>query len=97
MLISKSYAVGDIVSFKIVNGDEIIGRIANDNFANGYEVERPCTVMPSAKGIGLIQSLFTGTDSKVTLQQQHVIMHSPTIKEMQDHYIQTTTGITLAR
>ena len=51
--------------------------------------------MPSQKGLGLIQSLFTSDLNKsIVLQKAHVMLHSPTIKDMEDHYIQTTTGIT---
>ena len=93
MLVSKKYAEGDIVSFKLVTGDEVVAKIAAEQ-DDGFLVEKPCTVMPSPQGMGLIQSLFTGdTEKKVTLRYDHVIMHSPSIDAMQKHYIKTTTGI----
>lgn len=93
MLVSKKYHSGDIVSFKIVTGDELIARIVEET-DDGYSVEKPCTVMPSAQGIGLMQSLFTAdADAKITLQKQHVLMHAASIDQMQKHYIKTTTGI----
>ena len=93
MLISKGYQEGDIVSFKLINGDEIVARIISiDN--NNYEISHPCTVMPGPQGMGLIQSLFTAdSDVNVVLQKDHVIMHAPSIDQMQKHYIKTTTGI----
>lgn len=96
MLISKSsYDAGDILTFKIVNGDEIVAKLVEQNTA-GFVVERPCTVVPSAKGIGLLQSLFTGElEQHVTLEKQHVIMHAATVKDVRNHYIQTTSGIAL--
>jgi hypothetical protein len=93
MLISKGYQEGDIVSFKIVNGDEIVGRIINAG-PDGFEISKPCTVMPGPQGMGLIQSLFTAdADASVVLRKEHVIMHAPSIDQMQKHYIKTTTGI----
>lgn len=93
MLVSKKYSVGDIVSFKLVNGDEIIARVVEENDGS-YVVEKPCTAMPSPQGIGLIQSLFSAdADVKVTLHREHVIMHAASIDAMQKHYIKTTTGI----
>ncbi len=94
MLISNnSYAAGDVVSFKLTNGDEIVGRVEQDN-ADSFRVERPCTVVPSQKGIMLISSLFTSEpDVTVTLSKNHVLYHAPTVKEIQSHYIQVTTGI----
>lgn len=93
MLISKGYQAGDIVSFKLINGDEIVARIISiDN--NNYEISKPCTVMPGPQGMGLIQSLFTAdADVNVILQKDHVLMHAPSIDQMQKHYIKTTTGI----
>ena len=93
MLVSKGYQHGDIVSFKLVTGDEIVARISEEA-DTGFTIERPCTVMPSPQGMGLIQSLFTvDADRTVTLSKQHVIMHAPSIDAMQKHYIKTTTGI----
>mgnify|MGYP000387827040 CR=1 FL=1 len=90
---SQKFDKDDIVSFKLVNGDEIIAKIVSDD-AMSYLVDRPCTVVPSAQGIGLMQSLFTSDVRKpVPLSKQHVMMASETIKEMQSHYIKTTTGI----
>jgi hypothetical protein len=94
MLLSKSrLTAGDIVAFKIVNGDEIIGKLIQED-ADSYEIDRPCTVVPSQQGIGLIQSMFTA-DPKITINisKSHVIMHAPVIPQMESHYIQTTTGI----
>lgn len=93
MLIQKGYQEGDIVSFKIVNGDEIVARIVSTD-GEGYEISKPCTIMPGPQGMGLIQSLFTAdADVNVRLLKQHVIMHAPSIDQMQKHYIKTTTGI----
>ena len=93
MLVSRSYQEGDIVSFKLATGDEIVARIASSD-ADSFEIFKPCTVMPSPQGMGLIQSLFTAdADVNVRLQKQHIIMHAPSIDAMQKHYIKTTTGI----
>jgi hypothetical protein len=93
MLENKGYAKDDIVSFKIVNGDEIVARIVEQDDA-GFTVSKPTTVMPSQQGLGLIQSLFTvELDKTVRLEKQHVMMHAPTVKDVQNHYIKTTTGI----
>jgi hypothetical protein len=93
MLVTKGYQAGDIVSFKLITGDEIVARIV-DAGPNGFEVSKPCTVMPGPQGIGLIQSLFTAdSDVDVVLSKEHVLMHAPSIDQMQKHYIKTTTGI----
>jgi hypothetical protein len=93
MLINRGYSTGDIVCFKIVNGDEIVAKILETTDA-GFVIERPCTVIPSAKGIGLMQSLISADINKsTTLKNEHVMMHAPVINDIQNHYLRTTTGI----
>lgn len=95
MLVNKqeSYVKDQIVTFKLVNGDEIVAKVLEET-PNDFAVSKPCTVMPGPQGLGLIQSLFTGELNKsVRLEKQHVMMHSPTVKDVVNHYIQTTTGI----
>lgn len=92
MLVSK-YEENQIVSFKLVNGDEIVAKVVEEN-ADGFTVSKPCTVMPSQQGIGLLQSLFTSNlDKNVTLDKKHIMLHAPTIKDIENHYVKTTTGI----
>jgi hypothetical protein len=95
MFISKSkpYEKGDVVSFKMVNGDEIVARIVEDNNME-WAIERPTTVALQPKGIMLIASLMTAEpDFKTSINKQHVLYHAPSAKEVVDYYIQTTTGI----
>jgi len=93
MLVNKGYAEGDIVCFKLVNGDEVIAKVVSDT-ADAFVVSKPCTVVPSQKGLGLIQSMFSAElNNSVTLNKSHVMMHSPVVDDIKNHYIQTTTGI----
>ena len=93
MLQTNKYERDQIVSFKIVNGDEIIAKIVEET-DQGFIVSKPCTVMPSQQGLGLLQSLFTSDLSKnITLSKSHVMFHALTQKDVENHYIQTTTGI----
>ena len=93
MLEKPGYAKDTVVSFKIVNGDEIVAKVVEEN-TNGFIINKPTTVMPSQKGLALMQSLFTSDLNKnITLDKRHVMMHSPTVKDVEDYYIQTTTGI----
>ena len=93
MLVTNKYAEDDIVTFKIVNGDEIVAKIVEES-DDAFTVSKPCTVMPSQKGLGLIQSLFTSeVEKNIQLSKRHVMMHSPTVKDVENHYIKTVTGI----
>ena len=93
MLEKSGYSKDTVVTFKIVNGDEIVAKVVEEN-ANSYIVSKPTTVMPSQQGLGLIQSMFTSELNKsITLSKSHVMMHAPTVEDVKNHYIETTTGI----
>lgn len=94
MLISnQKIADGDIVSFKISNGDEIVAKVVSQTDAT-YLLSKPCLVVPSERGIGLMQAMFSGNpDKNVELNKSSVMMMSETIDQLQTHYLKTTTGI----
>jgi DNA-binding NtrC family response regulator len=95
MLIQKSNSIekGDITVFKLANGDEIISRI-DEVTDSTYVLDRPCLVMPSQQGIGLIQAMFsTDKTARVILNKAHVMMTANAVDAMEKHYVQTTTGI----
>lgn len=94
MLISKqNISIGDIVCFKLVNGDEIIAKLV-ENTTEKFLVSKPCTVVPSPQGIGLMQSLFCGDiNTDIEFRKDHVLMFAPVVKEIESHYLSTTTGI----
>mgnify|MGYP003353212048 CR=1 FL=1 len=94
MLISNSkVAVGDIVSLKLTNGDEIVGRVVSMD-GDYYTVSKPTLVVPSPQGIGLINALFS-VDPQIDVQfaKSHVMVIAPTFDKLQQYYIQATTGI----
>ncbi len=93
MLITSKYEKDQVVSFKIMNGDELVAKIVEET-DDAFVISKPTTVMPSQQGLGLMQSLFTSDLNKnIRLSKNHVMMHSPTIKDVENHYIKTTTGI----
>jgi hypothetical protein len=93
MLVTNRYEKDDTVTFKLSNGDEIVAKIVEDT-PTAFVISKPCTVMPSQQGIGLIQSLFTSALNKdISIDKRHVMMSAPTISDIEAHYIKTTTGI----
>jgi len=96
MLVTNKYSKDEVVTFKLGNGDEIVAKIVEDT-DGAFIVYKPCTVMPSQQGIGLIQSLFTSDLNKnISIDKRHVMMSAPTIPDVEAHYVKTTTGIDVA-
>lgn len=93
MLIDKGYSEGDVVSFKLVNGDEVVAKLVEVK-PNSWVISKPCTVIPSPQGLGLMQSMFSAELNKnIELRAEHVMMHAEALQQMKDHYTTTTTGI----
>lgn len=94
MLINKSsYNPGDIIGLKLVNGDEVIAKLVDESDKH-IVLDRPCVVVGGAKGIGLIQAMFSlDPERSIKVKNEHVMMTCECIPQMRDHYIQVTTGI----
>lgn len=93
MLVNKKYEAKSIVSFKLVNGDELVARVLEQN-TNEYIIENPCLVVPAQNGVHLIQAMFSGDiNTTIPLNFNHVMIHVPTAKVIADHYLEVVTGI----
>jgi hypothetical protein len=94
MLVSNSkYVAGDIIALKLVNGDEVVGKLTSET-DDGYLIDRPCVIVGSAKGIALIQAMFSlAKDKSIAVKKEHIIMTCEAMVEMRDHYTEVTTGI----
>ena len=93
MLVNKKYETKSIVSFKLVNGDELVARIV-DQTSDSYFIESPCLVVPAQNGVHLIQAMFSGDiNTTIALNFNHVMIHVPTAKIIADHYLEVVTGI----
>jgi hypothetical protein len=96
MLINKERQPGDIVCFKLVTSEEVVAKLIEET-ADGYVVSKPCTVIPSQQGLGLMQSLMCADiNINTTLNKSAVVMSGPVIKDIENHYIRTTSGIETA-
>lgn len=92
----SKYTEGDIVTFKLVNGDEAIAKIITENDVE-YIISRPCMLVPAPQGIGLMQALLSvNAETTFALQKSHVLLHGPTNNNLSNHYIEVTTGIKLS-
>jgi hypothetical protein len=94
MLISKSATVGEVVSIKLISGEEIIARLEEET-ATHIKVSRPLMVSLGAQGLGMIPFVFLAQSETMKLNIDHVMVLSPSKKDAADQYIQGTTGIAL--
>jgi hypothetical protein len=94
MLINKGFSSGDVVSMKLVNGDEIIARFEEET-ADSIKINRPLALTVSGQGLGMIPWLFLADTETFTLKREHVFVMALSKKDASDQYMQGTTGIAL--
>lgn len=82
----------NIYTFKLNSGEELVARVLEISDSE-ISLEEPVSVAPSAKGMGLVPSLFTSAASAVSLQRSAVSLMAETEATVRDKYIEATTGI----
>lgn len=94
MLIEKPIAEGDVVSLKLLNGDEIIARFDGET-STEIKINRPLALTAGAQGLGMIPWVFLAEKETFTLQKAHVFVMVPSKKDAATQYLEGTTGIAL--
>lgn len=96
MLINKGFSNGDVVSIKLINGDELITRFESED-ADTVTISKPMAITMNVQGMGLIPWVFLGNAEKVVLNKNHLFFIVASKKEASDQYIEGTTGIALVK
>jgi len=94
----EEFTHGDVVTLKLVSGEEIIGRYdeADDEFVF---MEKPLTLMPNPQGLGMTQSLFSMDMAQlkpVAFRKTAIIAQAFTKKDLAGHYLTNTSQIQVA-
>ena len=95
MLINKGFSSGDVVSIKLINGDEIIARFESEN-TDTITVSRPLALTMNGGGLGMIPWVFLGKDSAITVSKSNTFFIVESKGEAAKQYLEGTTGIALA-
>jgi len=93
MLIETPYKVNDIVTLKILGGDEVVGRLTSIEGGN-VTINKPHAVMMGQQGFGLVPYIMTaGPDVKVEFKPEHIFSVVKTFEGVAKEYIKQTSGI----
>jgi len=94
MLVNRGFSNGDIISLKLINGDELIARFESET-GDDITIDRPLALTMSREGLGMIPWMMLGDKSSITLKKSHVFAVVSSQKDAADQYMQGTTGIAL--
>lgn len=93
MLVENKFQSGQVINLKLISGDEVVGELVNSD-THGFTLKKPCVVITSSDGIGLIQAMFGLDPDKENLyyKDSHVITVCTTHEPMREHYFKVTTA-----
>ena len=95
LLENSKYKKGDVVTAKLVNGDEMVGRV--EEIQDGHLlIKKPMMCVMADKGVVLVPYMVSlNPEGSVEIGKNHIISIALTYKPVADHYITTTTGLKL--
>ena len=96
MLLEKPIKENDIVSIKLVTGEELIATYSEvtDDY---LVVKKPATIAANQQGMGIIPWMMTARPEKLQLNRNTVIAMGPTDESIAKSYTEATTDIQLAQ
>ena len=90
---SLEIKAGELYTFKLVTGEELIARLVNIG-PEFYELESPIGVVLSPQGLQMVPSLFSSIqDRNVLLNKNACAMMGEPREDVNHGWIQATTGI----
>jgi hypothetical protein len=95
MLIQKPLDQGDIVSIKLLTGEEVLGRYVSETDTE-IHVKKPCTLAMGQNGMGIVPWMMTTQPETTKLNKHTVIAYAPTDSEIAKAYTEATSSIKLA-
>lgn len=96
MFITKGVSPGEIITFKLSSGEELIAKLVEETMTH-YKVSRPLVIAMSPQGPALMPYLFTvHPDKELSISKGLVVVIADSDKQFADQYLQGTTGIKMA-
>lgn len=97
MLIAKPLEKNDVITIKLMNGEEILGRFENENDKE-IVVSRASVVAANPDGkMGLVPWLMSASPEKVSINKDTVVAYLPTVEEIAKVFTEATSSIQLVK
>ena len=95
MLIDTPYKNGDVVTLRMLTGEEVVTTLVSED-AVEVTVDRPMVIATGPEGMGLVPFLFTVDPSrKIKINRAAIAVMCKTNEEISSGYTQKVTGLTV--
>ena len=96
MLLEKKYGDGDVISLKLMSGEEVLGKLVKDDML-AFVLSKPVMLTAGAKGVGLAPYMLTvNPEREFSFNKAAVLSHGPTDQDIAKQYVEQTSGIALS-
>jgi hypothetical protein len=92
--INKGMASGDVVSLKLINGEELVARYDSET-EDTIKINKPLCITLNGQGLGMMPWMFLGNSEEVTFKKSHVFAIMPCKKDAAIQYRESTSDIAL--
>lgn len=93
MLFEKKFSEGDVVTLKVISGEEILGRFVSEDMSS-ITISKPLMIAMTPKGPAMAPVMVTvNPETQLSFNKQAIIVSAICFKEIADQYIYQTTGI----
>jgi|TARA_B110000858_G_C17635340_1_gene395494 hypothetical protein len=96
MLFDKPLKSGEVVTAKLVSGEELIARF-EDKTADVLSLSKVVVLAPGQQGIGMVPWLMSAEPKQVDINISTVLTYAVTQKEIADKYTEMTSSIQLIK
>lgn len=95
MLIDKGVSVGEVITFKLTSGEEIVAKLTEETDSY-YKLSKPMVIGQGPQGPGLMPYLFTVSPNKeIKLLKGTVTVAENTEENFAKQFLESTSGIKL--
>lgn len=94
MLIQKPLAKNDVITIKLLGGEELIARFEDETDTH-ITVAKASVVASNPQGMGLIPWVMSAEPGTLKLNKLTIITFTPTAKPIADKFTELTTDIQL--
>ena len=95
MLKTNKFKEGDIVSIKLISGEEIVTKLGKSIDDGCYLLHKPVVLSATPQGMGLVPYMMTANPEKldISISNDHIISIAETQDGVVQEYRKATTGI----
>ena len=97
MLIQKEIKKNDIISVKLLTGEEILGRFESQD-KDGLYISKASVVAANPEGgLGLVPWMMSSMPEKVCINMNTVVTFAPTVEQIADKFTEATSNIQIVK